>query len=84
MISPIDDSAIAHWDDYSRARDAMLERTSHPDAPWVIVRANDKKEARLNVIRDILCRIDPKHEDDKPDSEVVFGYDVSAAHKLAR
>jgi polyphosphate kinase len=55
--SPVDQAAQSHWDDYSRARDTMLRRTHQPEAPWVIVRADDKHQARLNVIRDILAHI---------------------------
>ena len=56
-ISPVDEAAQARWHAYSRARDHMLRRTHHADAPWVVVRADDKHQARLNVIRDILGRI---------------------------
>jgi polyphosphate kinase len=56
-ISPVDDAAQKHWKDYSRARDSMLLRTHHADAPWLVVRANDKQQTRLNVIRDILGRV---------------------------
>ncbi len=56
-ISPVDEAAQRHWYDYSRARDAMLLRTHHPDAPWTLIRADDKHQARLNVIRDILARV---------------------------
>ncbi|HYL02969.1 MAG TPA: polyphosphate kinase 2 [Steroidobacteraceae bacterium] len=56
-ISPVDRAAQRHWRDYSRARDTMFRRTHHRDAPWVVVRADDKHQARLNVIRDMLARI---------------------------
>jgi len=56
-LSPVDQAAQKHWRDYSRARDAMLSRTHHQDGPWIVVRADNKREARLNVIRDILARI---------------------------
>jgi len=55
--SPVDDAAIKHWDDYSNARNEMFLRTHHAAAPWRIVSADDKRSARLNVIRDILLRI---------------------------
>jgi polyphosphate kinase 2 len=57
-ISPIDAAAIKHWDDYSNARNEMFLRTHHPAAPWHVVCANDKKRARINVIRDLLSRVD--------------------------
>ncbi|MAM94904.1 polyphosphate kinase 2 [Parvibaculum sp.] len=56
-ISPIDEVAIEHWKDYSKARDAMLGRTHIEAAPWSVVRADSKRHARLNIIRDLLCRI---------------------------
>ena len=56
-LSPVDQAAQQHWRDYSKARDKMLLTTHQDAAPWVVVRANDKRQARLNVIRDILSRI---------------------------
>jgi polyphosphate kinase 2 len=53
-FSPIDVAGMAKWDDYTRARDLMLERTHTDHAPWTVVRANDKRRARLAVIRKIL------------------------------
>ena len=72
-ISPVDEAAQRHWHDYSRARDSMLLRTHHSDAPWIVVRADDKHQARLNVIRDILARVpapDVKRRHARPDSRV--------------
>lgn len=59
-ISPIDAKAMEKYDDYSKARDMMFLRTDHKYGPWSVVRANSKKEARLNVIRDLLERSDYK------------------------
>ena len=56
-MSPVDAAAQRHWRDYSRARDVMLRRTHQREAPWIMVRADDKRQARLNVIRDVLARI---------------------------
>jgi polyphosphate kinase 2 len=53
-FSPIDIAGMAKWDDYTAMRDLMVERTHTPTAPWTIVRANDKRRARLAVIRRIL------------------------------
>jgi polyphosphate kinase len=55
--SPVDEAAQRHWKDYSRARDTMLRRTHQHEAPWIVVRANDKHQGRLNLIRDLLARI---------------------------
>ena len=48
---------FARWYEYSRARDRMLEATDREDAPWYIVRSDDKKRARLNAISHILSPI---------------------------
>lgn len=57
-LSPVDLKALNKWDDYTRARDQMLPATDTPQAPWTVIRANDKRRARVNVIRSILSRID--------------------------
>lgn len=56
-ISPIDQQAQKKWSAYSEARDEMLRRTHHPEAPWTVVRSDNKKHARLNLIRDLLGRL---------------------------
>ena len=55
--SPVDAVAVKHWRAYSDARNAMLIKTSTPSAPWMVVRANDKMQARLNLIRCILSQL---------------------------
>lgn len=81
-ISPIDEAAVKHWKDYSKARDEMLARTHSLICPWTIVRANDKKKARINVIRDILNRSDyPDRKEElvmDVDPAVVFNYSEAA------
>ena len=57
-ISPIDEQALKHFDDYTKARDAMLLATDSAAAPWIVVRADDKKAARLAVIADLITRVD--------------------------
>ena len=57
-LSPIDLTAVKHWKAYSAARNSMLGRTSTNVAPWHIVHADDKRAARLNLIKDILARCD--------------------------
>jgi polyphosphate kinase 2 len=76
--SPIDEVAVKHWDAYTEARDAIFARTSSPVSPWVVVRADDKRSARLNVIRDLLVRLACPETDKHlavPDLSVVFPYD---------
>jgi polyphosphate kinase 2 len=53
-FSPIDVAGMNKWDDYTKRRDEMFEHTHSPHAPWIIVRANDKGRARIEVIRRIL------------------------------
>lgn len=76
-ISPIDKAAHKHWDEYSEARNVMFARTHHMNAPWTIVRADNKQSARLNVIKDLLFRLDYKGKDEAlilPDADIVFNY----------
>jgi polyphosphate kinase 2 len=58
-ISPIDEQALSHFDDYTQARDAMLRATDTTEAPWSVVRADDKKTARLAIIADLINRLEP-------------------------
>jgi len=79
-ISAIDDQAIRHWKGYSVARNEMLARSHNPIAPWTLVRANDKRQARLNIIKDLLSRLHYTGKDKRlirSDSQIVFPYDVS-------
>ncbi|MDR6754984.1 polyphosphate kinase 2 [Mycoplana sp. BE70] len=57
-LSPMDVAALNKWDDYTEKRNRMLHKTHTERAPWTVVRANDKRRARLNAIRHILERID--------------------------
>lgn len=56
-ISPIDEQAQKKWKDYSSARNVMLKKTSSALAPWTVINANDKKLTHLNLIRDLLSRL---------------------------
>ncbi len=57
-LSPIDKASLDKWDDYTEAKEAMFFYTDTADAPWVIVKSNDKKRARLNCMRHFLSTID--------------------------
>ena len=88
-VSPIDEKALAHWKDYSHARDTMFARTHTGSAPWTVVRADDKRRARLNVIRDMLSRLDYAGKQKRlirPDRKIVFPYSEEAieARLIAR
>src|ERR1700733_12047393 len=56
-LSPMDVESLGRWDSYTKAKEAMLFYTDTADAPWTIVRSDDKKRARLNAIKHILHTI---------------------------
>jgi polyphosphate kinase 2 (PPK2 family) len=56
-LSPMDLQSYKRWYDYSRARDAMFEATDSGWAPWHVVKSDDKKRARLNVIHHLLSMV---------------------------
>jgi polyphosphate kinase 2 len=56
-LSPMDLLSYSRWYDYSRARDAMFAATDTAWAPWYVARSDDKKRARLNIIRHLLGQI---------------------------
>ena len=59
-LSPMDLKSYGRWYDYSRARDAMFAASDTAWAPWYVVRSDDKKRARLNLIDHLLSRISYK------------------------
>ncbi|WP_248886135.1 polyphosphate kinase 2 [Acidithiobacillus acidisediminis] len=76
--SPIDLQAVKHWKDYSQARNEMFARSHSTLCPWTIVRADDKKAARLQIIKEILLRLDYDGKDTtlvSPDRSLIFDYD---------
>jgi polyphosphate kinase 2 (PPK2 family) len=56
-LSEMDLKSYARWYDYSRARDEMFDKTDTTWAPWHMVRSDDKKRARLNIITHLLSQI---------------------------
>ena len=68
-LSPIDVEARKHYDDYTRAREAMLAATHSKHAPWTLVDFNDQRSGRLTLIRDLLARAPDRKV---PDSTVEF------------
>ena len=64
-LSPMDLQSRIRWEQYTRAKEEMFERTNIPEAPWYIVEGNDKKRARLNCMHHLLRQIpytDVPHE----------------------
>jgi polyphosphate kinase 2 (PPK2 family) len=62
-LSPIDKASLDRWDDYTEAKEAMFFYTDTADAPWVIVKSDDKKRARLNCMRHFLSTLDYPNKD---------------------
>jgi polyphosphate kinase 2 len=56
-LSPMDLESRRRWEEYTRAKEVMLERTHTPDSPWWVVKADDKKRARLNCISHLLSQM---------------------------
>ncbi len=57
-LSPVDQESQGKWDDYTKAKEDMFFFTSTADSPWIIVKSDDKKRARINAIRYLLGQID--------------------------
>jgi len=57
-LSPIDQEAQSRWDDYTAAKEETFRRTDIPEAPWVILKAEDKMRARLEAMRYVLDQFD--------------------------
>ncbi len=88
-VSPIDSAALEKFDEYTQARDVMFERTHTKKTPWTLVRADSKHQARLNVIRDLLSRLDYKKKRAAlciPDRSIVRDYESGRSKRgfLAR
>jgi polyphosphate kinase 2 len=73
-LSPVDMASLAKWDDYSKAKDAMLFHTDTKDAPWTVIRSDDKKRGRINCMRHFLHNLDYPGKDldvvGAPDSSI--------------
>jgi polyphosphate kinase 2 (PPK2 family) len=84
-LSDIDLAAVSKWDEYTQAKEDLLRHSHTKLAPWTVVRANDKRRTRLNVIRCVLSSIDYPEKDNEivglPDKRIVgsgksFFYDA--------
>ncbi|MEL6979170.1 MAG: polyphosphate kinase 2 [Pseudomonadota bacterium] len=83
-LSPIDLQSLDKWDDYTEAKEAMFFYTDTADAPWTIIKSNDKKRARLNCMKHFLASLDYPEKNRKvvgePDPLIVG----SSAHVIGR
>ena len=87
-LSPMDLKSYGRWYDYSRARDEMFQATDTAWAPWHVVRSNDKRRARLNVIAHLLSHIPydklPRKKPMLPKRQKAHGYvEPDYPYKLA-
>ncbi len=57
-LSPIDKESLNLWPEYTEAKETMFFYTDTRDAPWTVVRSDDKKRARINCMRHFLCNLD--------------------------
>jgi polyphosphate kinase 2 (PPK2 family) len=55
-LSPMDLASLDKWDDYTDAKEAMFFYTDTADAPWTVIKSNDKKRARVESMRHLLSR----------------------------
>jgi polyphosphate kinase len=79
--SPLDAAAQERWDAYSEARDLMLQRTSTAIAPWVCVRSDRKKKARLAILSHLAHVLAPPAiaaQAPPPDADILFPFETAA------
>ena len=82
-ISPVDERAQEHWDVYTKFKEEMFSKTHTSYSPWIIVKANDKKKARLESMRYLLSTLDydGKRKEDidlSPDPDIIMRYHRSS------
>ncbi len=69
-LSPIDLASLDKWDEYTRAKEAMFRHTDVAEAPWTVIKSNDKKRARLEAMRCALSLFDYDGKDAKAVGQV--------------
>ncbi|MGZ6733171.1 MAG: polyphosphate kinase 2 [Nocardioides sp.] len=74
-LSPMDLESLDRWDSYTRAKEEMFQRTDTRSAPWITIKSNDKKRARLNAMRHFLSTVEYDGKDEavvgRPDPLIV-------------
>ena len=63
-LSPIDRQSLDKWDDYTEAKEAMFFHTDTADAPWTIIKSDEKKRARINCMKHFLSQLDYTGKDE--------------------
>ena len=75
-LSPVDMESLGKWKAYTKAKEAMFFYTDTADAPWTVIKSDDKKRARLNCIRHFLSHVDYTDEKSRkkfiPDPKIVI------------
>ncbi len=83
-LSPIDRASLNKWDDYTEAKEAMFFYTDTADAPWTIIKSDDKKRARLNCMTHFLSHLPYPNKDHSivktPDPLIVGSTDHVIGH----
>jgi polyphosphate kinase 2 len=64
-LSPMDMESVDKWDDYTSAKEEMFDTTDTNIAPWIVVKSNDKKRARVNAMRYLLANFEYDDKDDE-------------------
>ncbi|MCK5893816.1 MAG: polyphosphate kinase 2 [Endozoicomonadaceae bacterium] len=80
-LSSVDLASLDKWNDYTRAKEQMFHYTDTADAPWTVVKSDDKKRARINVMRFLLSSLDYPNKNREatipPESHIVGGLELS-------
>lgn len=79
-LSPIDVASLQRWDEYTEARQSMFFNTDTADAPWTVVKSDDKKRARISCMRHFLNRLDYPDKD----TSIVYTADELIVGSVAR
>ncbi len=83
-LSPIDRASLSKWDDYTEAKEAMFFYTDTADAPWTIIKSNDKKRARINTMLHFLNSLDYPGKDSEivtPPDPLIVGRAEQVVHR---
>ena len=83
-LSPIDLASLEMWDDYTEAKEAMFFYTDTADAPWTVIKSDDKKRARLNCMRYFLSTLDYPGKDYRiaqPPDPLIVGHAGHVIHR---
>jgi polyphosphate kinase 2 len=80
-LSPIDIQSLDKWNDYTKAKEAMFFHTHTADAPWTVIKSDDKKRARINCLRHFLSVLDYPNKDPEmalaPDPKIAIDGSVA-------